>query len=139
MPYLWGMGIQMVDLNTHELAWAAGLFDGEGHTGHGYGKGTNYSRRLNLRITQKNTEVLYRFWKAVGGIGTVSGPYTCTHDCYFYAVQDFQSVQAIIAMLWKWMSPIKKQQAKAALILFSLPTGLPDRRRRENKHLPPRV
>ena len=62
-------------MNESELAWAAGLFDGEGNAGfyaHShYGNRTTY--RLVAQMAQKDREVLDRFQAAMG-VGNVTGP-----------------------------------------------------------------
>lgn len=53
-------------MNREELAWAAGLFDGEGHTGN-----AGLNRYPQMEIDQKDREVLDRFHAAVGGLGKI--------------------------------------------------------------------
>ena len=62
-------------LDKIELAWAAGFFDGEGTT-------TLHRHKQNklgyMRVSVMqfyDPECLYRFQKAVGGLGHVIGPY----------------------------------------------------------------
>src|SRR5882672_1246167 len=109
--------------DREELAWAAGFFDGEGHIGSHVGKlRGRYTRRdLQISISQTDRWVLDRFRESVGGLGRVGGPLVRSyrnpneHDVYQYQIARFEHVQAIIAMLWPWLSPIKKVQAAAAL------------------------
>jgi hypothetical protein len=59
--------------SSHDLAWAAGLFEGEGYVEHrpnGCGRTT---RGLGLAMT--DLDVVERFQKVVG-VGAVRGPYT---------------------------------------------------------------
>ena len=55
-----------------ELAWAAGLFEGEGSIG--IDRRTSRHGSLRLQIGMCDEEVLCRF-KDVVGIGNVTGPY----------------------------------------------------------------
>jgi hypothetical protein len=34
---------------------------------------------------------------------------------YIWRASSFQSVQAAVALLWRWLSPVKRQQATRAL------------------------
>ncbi len=57
-----------------ELAWAAGFFDGEGCVSGSYDHAGR--RYLQIIVVQtKTTEHLQRFQKAVGGAGSIRGPY----------------------------------------------------------------
>ena len=98
-------------MNTHELAWAAGLFDGEGSTSISGGQ-------VRISIVQcGDPHVLHRFKSAVGP-GIVYGPYrrSLPHkDRFQFQTHAFETSQAVIAMLWRWLSPPKKRQAAAAL------------------------
>jgi len=49
-----------------ELAWAAGLWDGEGSAGCYFGR-SNVKGYLQATLAQNDPEVLYRFRDAVGG------------------------------------------------------------------------
>jgi len=99
-----------------ELAWAAGLFDGEGWIG-------NHRRstgRLQVRlvIPQIDRRVLDRFAAAVR-IGKVFGPYDAknrVHKQFRYVVTHLPMVQAVIGQIWKFLAPVKREQAAAALI-----------------------
>ena len=106
-----------------ELAWCAGFFDGEGHIGTGIGriKGKWTARPLRLNVSQTDRFVLDRFRDAVG-IGRVTGPYLNTKrrpneaPVFYFQVARFESVQAVVALLWTWLSPVKREQAQAALL-----------------------
>lgn len=96
-------------MDREALAWAAGLFDGEGYIGYcvsgGYG-------HLRVTVGQKDPEVLYRFNKAIGGFGRVSGPSNGMWAVNFYT---FERGQAVIALLWRWLATPKRRQACGAL------------------------
>lgn len=110
--------------STHELAWAAGLFDGEGHTSFRKrsrnvqtGGRQVYSTHI-FDVRQIDRRVLERFAAAVG-LGRVYGPYKPKNGrpVWAFAVANFEDVQAISAMLWKWLSPVKRQQITEMLTL----------------------
>lgn len=122
-------------MNREELAWAAGLFDGEGnvrlirkHVGSQRGQ-------PHLSIAQVNPIVLQRFRDAVG-IGKVYGPYlqrTANRRPYFvYSGGGFPSIQAVIAMIWSFLSPVKKEQARTTLSAYhAIPAGKSGRPRKK--------
>ena len=120
----------MQALNHQELAWAAGFFDGEGST--------SYSNKKTLpciAIGQADPFVLERFRAAVGGVGCVFGPYKrrknpTWKDQWNYHAGKFEEVQAIIAVLWKWLSPLKREQASKVLLAYkAICREKPDMRR----------
>src|SRR5688572_7011226 len=113
------------------LAWAAGLFDGEGcssllgHRTHvGYKTG-------ELSVTQSSLvgspEVLLRFAVAVGG-GYISGPYpqrNATMDVYRWKVAALSDVYRVLAELWPWLGVVKRTQAQQMLDVLRSKTALP--------------
>lgn len=97
-----------------ELAWAAGFFDGEGCTAKRFKRRTGTAQPY-LTIGQSNREVLDRFRRAVGGFGSILGPYpTRGQPVYFYRTSRFEYTQAVIAMLWRFLGSVKRQQAISA-------------------------
>lgn len=102
-------------LDTHELAWAAGFFDGEGSV---FYRGRK-RRELALTVAQADRRPLDRFAAAVG-VGAVRGPYKQRYKngkpYYVFSVSAHTRVQAIIALLWKFLSEPKREQARAALV-----------------------
>jgi hypothetical protein len=105
-----------------ELAWAAGLFDGEGNIHISYsrsaGKRMPY---LSLSIHQVDPYVLHRFLGAVG-IGKVLGPYRYLRrnwkPQWHYVVQAQGSIISVVELLWPWLSPIKKDQYYRCLEIY---------------------
>ncbi|MBO0730555.1 MAG: hypothetical protein J2P57_14955 [Acidimicrobiaceae bacterium] len=95
-----------------ELAWAAGLFDGEGHTGWG--------RTLRVDICQyHDASVLDRFVAAVG-IGKVYGPWVDRRSGakkYAVEIDNYRSVE-VLRLIWPYMSEPKQWQARVAAESF---------------------
>jgi hypothetical protein len=94
-----------------ELAWAAGLYDGEGSCGC-YGKHDGRARKssywqIRLSVGQHyDPEVLHRFVAAVG-VGKVYGPY----EGRKWSVQCVgANAEIIIERLWPWLSGPKRRQ-----------------------------
>ena len=113
-------------LNREELAWAAGLFDGEGNVGvfKAYDRKTFEAKRIMLSMAQTDPQVLERFQRAVFGLGSINGPYNWkspfkAKSRWVFRAGSFEHVQAIIAALWVFLSPVKLAQAKKALVDYA--------------------
>lgn len=99
-------------VNTHELAWAAGFFDGEGCT-HFHTTQENFS----LSIAQKDPRVLRRFQNLFPC--TVVRSYRSRERYYnLYRTAKFEHVQFIIAAMWKYLGDAKREQYKKELSKF---------------------
>lgn len=99
----------MITLDREELAWAAGFFDGEGSTV----PVSKSNSPPSLSIYQLDKFCLDRFQDAVLGLGKVYGPYNRkrNNDTFsIYKTTKYKDTQAVIALLWYWLSPLKKQQ-----------------------------
>lgn len=97
----------MATINREEIAWAAGFFDGEGCFTSG-----SAGKYPVTRITQADAHVLERFRAAVG-VGRVIGPFAPSSGIkpiYHYVANGAEKTQAIGAMLWVFLSPIKRNQ-----------------------------
>jgi len=113
-------------IDTHELAWAAGFFDGEGHIAYKRGARNNDPQRyiwknIILEIAQKDRFVLDRFQKAVN-CGAVYGPYrNGANDknkgfySYRYVASSFYKIRDAVNLMWPWLSPLKRIQAEEAI------------------------
>lgn len=101
--------------NREELAWAAGFFDGEGCALAINGK------YLRLTVTQTGyyaPALLMRFKKAVGEIGAIYGPIQVPkkHAAKWnYQVDTFEKAQVVVAAIWTWLGPRKRDQIALAL------------------------
>lgn len=95
-------------INTHELAWAAGFFDGEGCVSTDQGK-------PKLTIQQNDPRVLERFKKAVGELGKVYGPYqsrTPLKQVWQWRACKRAEVELGVFRLWPFLSPVKRKQVE---------------------------
>lgn len=122
----------MININREDLAWAAGLFDGEGHTHGPLQRRTRKTGRTPPRIDicQIDRFVLDRFQSSVLGLGKIYGPYGPYQPrrsvWWRFVTNRFEHSQAVICLLWPWLSPLKKQQSKEALASFyAAPVGRP--------------
>ena len=104
-----------------ELAWAAGLFDGEGSINGGIRtcktSKLGFSTHQKMSIGQNDREVLDRFLAAVEN-GFIYGPYvykTNGNEYYQWQCSDRQNVIKIYELLWPNLGSRKKEQAKRIL------------------------
>jgi hypothetical protein len=114
-----------------ELMWAAGFFDGEGNFNFSLrnvtrkGEPAKYGR-MTVQITQTDSDVLYRFKNAVGGLGAVTGPYEYKNPkspawtpLYRYQTSSPQEVIFIIRLLLPYLSSVKRKQAEEVMLRYS--------------------
>lgn len=97
-----------------ELAWAAGFFDGEGHTGL-QSKSQKY-RYLRLTVGQTEPTTLERFQKAVG-YGNITGPYPrkgTRKDVWVWQTTSKKAHEALNRLL-PYLSGPKREQARLAI------------------------
>jgi len=110
-------GCRFDDVNLEQLAWAAGLFDGEGSAIASKRADRPGYLRLEATVPQCGhdglPEVLVRFRAAVAGVGTVTGP--DSNDMYVWRASGFQDAQAVIALLWQHLGEVKRGQAATAM------------------------
>lgn len=97
-----------------ELAWAAGFYDGEGTICF------TCSKQLSIIIGQVEKEPLLHFRRAVGA-GKVAGPYKKKkpqRPMFFYRLQTSKHVIEVMDILWPFMSPFRKRQARNAITAY---------------------
>ena len=109
-----------------ELAWAAGLYGGDGTTSAGRDRsgGPQY-RTLRAGIPQAAVEgrvppVLIRFHAAVQGAGSVRGPYVLKNPWsrlpqYVWSIGGIPGVERVLEQIWPWLDEAKRSQARRAI------------------------
>lgn len=104
-------------MNREELAWAAGIFDGEGYAGCvDRSKEGRRHPRISLVVVQWHSpEIPLRFQAALGGLGHVGSRSRGEAEEYKWATASFEIVQASAAMLWAWLSSTKQAQIARTL------------------------
>lgn len=108
--------------SREDLAWAAGFLDGEGYFGMHYTHGRPTDKRLYgqpmIEAAQVDRRVLDRLQKTLQ-MGKVRGPYqkkkASYSESYLFQLWGFESTQTAIALLWPWLSPVKREQAATVL------------------------
>lgn len=119
-----------VALRTREdLAWAAGLFEGEGcftfHAGtHPNGYRYRYPKAC---MNSTDRDVMVRFL-AIVGCGNLHGPYLTKRDraynrkpSWHWRAHGFELGQAIVALFWPWLC--ERRRIRAAEVLTARPIG----------------
>ena len=104
-----------------ELAWAAGLFDGDGSTCfERHGTRADY-RRADMSVTQTSRigvpEVLTRFHRIIS-VGHINGPYGGTErwePIHRWKAHRLVDVEAVAQAIWPWLGGVKQAQAKAVI------------------------
>jgi hypothetical protein len=112
-----------MELDTHELAWAAGFIDGEGcfglHVTHGRPTDIRKYCSFKLAVAQCDRRVLDRL-QDVLQVGKVRGPYKQKeknhNPFYVFQVTRFKETTSVVASLWPWLSPVKRLQVKQTLL-----------------------
>lgn len=110
-----------------ELAWAAGLFDGEGHIScrERRSKG-HFSRNIVMTVAQNHPEVLERFRDAVdlGKIHSIDRYRPAESKLeggfitYSWRTGRFEHIQAAAAMIWPWLGSVKRAQIAEMLKFY---------------------
>jgi len=100
-------------MDRHELAWAAGFFDGEGWAG-------KSNRGVRAQINQAGPDrvpaALARFQAALGGLGRIGGPTRepKRKDMYRWVVSSRNDVELLLQLLKPWLGPVKLFQVARA-------------------------
>lgn len=102
------MGASPGGCSLSEYAWAAGFFDGEGHTAGG-------DHGVAILVTQKFIDPLMRFQAAAGGLGRI----TWNNDKWLYRASGLSTVQNVLGNLWPYLGEIKREQALNAVLRFA--------------------
>jgi hypothetical protein len=101
-----------VTLMSNELvAWAAGLFDGEGSSSMYVPRARRTARR-QIQVSQGATDgqlppVLVRFREIVG-VGNVTGPYR--DSLYYWKTTRKDAIDLVAATLWPYLGEVKRAQ-----------------------------
>jgi len=124
MPLACGSTVLVAEPSrTSELAWVAGFFDGEGYVGTG---GSPGRRTIEMSIAQASTgEVPATLTRValVLGVGALRGPRLLPNPWsklpqYLWCAGAFEDVQYATAVLWRWLGPVKRAQAREALLRY---------------------
>jgi hypothetical protein len=101
-------------MDRHELAWAAGFFDGEGWANR---SGRGVHSRINQSGNDGVPKVLLRFLDIVG-CGRIHGPVReeDRQDLYYWDASSRSDVELVGNAIWPWLGDVKRAE-------FSVATG----------------
>ncbi len=103
-------------LDQELLAWAAGFFDGEGTTIARTDRRRPGYLRLNVSVGQADAvgvpAVLVKFQRAMLGLGTI---YREDDTLYRWRAMGRLGAEISVALLWPYLSVVKRRQAASAL------------------------
>jgi hypothetical protein len=111
-------------MDRHELAWAAGFFDGEGWAG-------KSKRGVHAQINQADSQgiptALLRFQAALDGLGRIGGPTRKPErkDIYRWNVSSRGDVALELELLKPWLGPVKLLQLARATGRTAPPAAAP--------------
>src|SRR3990167_6635936 len=96
-----------------DLAWAAGLFDGEGTVGVRRNGDKARLRRIGMSVRMSCKDAVEK-WAQIAGtkitVPIIPSYYPNAKPLYSAAIQNFEGVQAAIAKMWPWLSEEKRNQ-----------------------------
>jgi hypothetical protein len=106
-------GYLLSQSNDAKIAYAAGIFNGEGHIGYSMQprvSGISYPS-LRLTITQwYSTEILEQF-KDIFGFGVVERNIPGNSNAFRYRLQAPDQISSCIKQMWPWLSEQKRSDA----------------------------
>jgi hypothetical protein len=122
-------------MDVRELAWAAGLFEGEGCISLTSLSGTQL-RYPALTLAMTDRDSVERFRAAVG-VGTVymrpvnrSATFAHKLPLYVWKANSFEGNQAVIALLWYGLNERRRARAREVLLESKASQSLRTNRRR---------
>jgi hypothetical protein len=110
------------------LAWAAGIFEGEGWIGSSrQSRGSGWSISAHINMTDR--DVLDRFCDVVGmGKVTTYPPKNGYKPVSRWGVCSFEEVQYLVCLIWEWLGERRRSQIFTALLQIAA-DGPPRQRR----------
>ncbi len=113
--------VEPEDPGVGNVAWAAGLFEGEGCITWGSGP--------RLLVANSDRWVLDKFRRVVG-VGKIYGPYEYKladgfrrKPKYIWQLEGWRRCQYVMDLFWPWLSPRRRARAEEILIkrIYSIP------------------
>lgn len=110
----------MTITRREELAWAAGIIDGEGYFGSKKPLKPHYCPGVTFEIAQSSDAdqpAIFDRLKEIFPLGRINGPYYHgrRRPIWRFRTEGIENVQHILASTWIWLGDIKRQQAVNAL------------------------
>ena len=100
-------------MDRHELAWAAGFFDGEGWANR---SGRGVQARINQASLEGQPEVLIKFQRIVG-VGRLMGPKVLDgkQDLYWWEATSRPDIARVADLIGPWLCPVKRAEFERTL------------------------
>ena len=100
-------------MDRHDLAWAAGFFDGEGWANR---SGRGVQARINQADPHGMPQVLLKFQRSVG-VGRLKGPTfeEGKQDLYGWEATSRRDISRVADLIGPWLCPAKRAEFEAAL------------------------
>jgi intein/homing endonuclease len=99
--------------SREDIAWLAGLYEGEGTCV----EQTNYKGLYKIRISMTDKDVIERAQNIFNGLGSIATSSKYDRKSVFHwSLSSKEEVQAFLAMVWPWLGERRKERAKEALI-----------------------
>jgi hypothetical protein len=100
--------------DREEIAWAGGLFEGEGCVTITTSRDPGHQRTFTLALSMTDLDPVERFAAAVG-VGKVRGPYgpykPTEKPIWQWRISRYEQSQAVIVMLWPWLGSRRHARA----------------------------
>ena len=115
-------------IDREKLAWAAGLFEGEGSFIFTSSKRTKRKACARLSITDE--DVIREFHNVIN-LGTVYGPRTIksgNKPVWEWTTTSFEDAQTVVCLLWPWLKGRRRQAAKDMLVRYHKTITFPRKR-----------
>ena len=100
-------------MDNHDLAWAAGFFDGEGWTNR---KRRGVQARINQAGVDGVPEVLTKF-QGIVGVGRIKGPVIVEgkKPLYWWEATSQRDIARVASFIGPWLCPVKRSQFERTL------------------------
>lgn len=122
----------MVTIDREWLAWAAGFVEGEGCFWTATYNGWNLPR---ITVAQQNPRPLVRLSEMFQPIPS-SQSYDQRDGCWRITFSGFERCQAVVALLWVWLSDKRRDQAALMLQRYLTRSPLKEHRNSRKTHCP---
>ncbi len=99
-----------------DLAWAAGIIEGEGHLQARQAGPHWHQIYLTVGMHKRDKDVLHRLQQLFGGI--IYGPYGIYPDILYWKITDGARACHVAAQIYDWLSPRRIKQANRMFDAF---------------------
>ena len=106
-------------IDREDLAWAAGIFEGEGCIA----KQSSHRKAWHIGLSVENTdlELLEKFQRVIGNLGHIykrKRRSTKHKRHWVWRTDKFEEVQATISYIWPWLLTRRRERAKELFVSY---------------------